>query len=173
MKNLFTLTLLAFCFTGFGQLTKELVKGVVVTFPQEAETVVHNNELIEYKVSTDDYLLSAQIFKNVIPNYSEFEVFKKSATTAAIEEFEGSFIDGYIKFLYGENVKKSKFKLGKYLGRSMKIEKQYPEIEVPAKLSLKFVLVNDTLIRLEGGYLYESEVANKEINAFLNSLRLK
>lgn len=173
MKKLLTVVFLAFCFTSFGQVSKELAKGVFVTFSQEPETVMHNNGPMEYKISTDDYLLSAQIFKNVIPNYSEYEVFKKNAAAAEIEDFEGGFIDGYIKFSYGDNVEKSKFKLGKYFGRNVKIELQFPEMEVPVQKSLKFVLVNNTMIRLEGGYVYESEVANREINAFLNSLHLK
>lgn len=173
MKKLFIIVFLAFCFTSFGQVSKELAKGVFVTFPQEPETVMHNNGPTEYKLSNDDYLLAAQIFKNAIPNYSEYEALKKNASAAEIEEFEGGYIDGYIKFSYGDNVEISKFKLGKYFGRNVKIEIQYPEMEVPVKKSLKFVLVNNTMIRLEGGYVYESDLANREINSFLNSLTLK
>ena len=138
MKKLLSVAFYVICFTSFGQVTKEVTKGVLVTFPQEPERILHENGSLEYKISTDDYLLSAQIFEDVLPEYSEYKEFKKSATPAQIEELEGGFIDGYIQYLYGKNFEKSNFKLGKYFGRNVKAEVTFPEIEVPVKKRLKF-----------------------------------
>ncbi len=173
MKKILAVALFVICLTSFGQVTKEIIKDVFVTFPVEPERIQHEKGQLEYEISTDDYLLSVQISENVLPNYSEYKEFKKSATPAQIEELEGDFIDGYIQYLNGENFEKSNFKLGKYFGRNVKAEVTFPEIEVPVKKRLKFIFINNTMVVLEGGYLYESEAANQVISTFLNSLRLK
>lgn len=172
MKKLLTVAFFMICFTSFGQVTKEIIKDVFVTFPEEPERIPHEKGQLEYKISTDDYLLSVKIYEDVLPNYSEYEKHKKNATPAQIEEFEGEFIDGFIQYLYGGNFEKSNFKLGEYFGRHAKAEITLPEIEIPAKINLKNVLINNTMIVLEGGYLYESERTNQIIAAFLNSLKL-
>lgn len=173
MKKILAVIFFVICFTSFGQVTKEIIKDVFVTFPEEPERILHENGPLEYLISTDDYLLSFQIFEDVLPNYSEYEKHKKNATPAQIEEFEGGFIDGYLQYRFGENFEKSNFKLGKHFGRNVKAEVTLPEIEIPAKKRLKFVLINNTMIVLEGGYLYESETTNQVIAVFLNSLKLK
>ena len=175
MKHFLIFAFLFFCLLVKGQNTIEIEKGVYVTFPQEPERILYEDESEQYRLSTDDYILSIVINKNVMPNYSKYEDLKKSkrVSPAQIEEFEGDFIDGYIVYLFGENHKKSNFKLGKYFGRNIKTKTTYPEIEVPAKRFLKMVLINNTMITLDAGYLYESELTNQIIDEFLNSLRLK
>lgn len=175
MKYFLTFAFLFFCVLIKAQNTIELEKGVYVTFPEEPERILYEDESLQYRLSTDDYVLSVVINKNVMPNYSKYEDLKKNkrVSPAQIEEFEGDFIDGYIQYLFETNHEKSNFKLGNYFGRNIKTETIFPEIEVPAKRFLKMVLINNTLITLDAGYLYESEATNQVKEKFLNSLRLK
>lgn len=112
--------------------------------------------------------------KDVLPNYKEYQFARERASEATVEKAEGDFLDGFIEYMFeDEGYTKTSFKIGKYYGRNVKTENLIPEINEFAKRTIKIILVNNTLILMDGGYLYELESTNQIIDEFMNSLRIE
>lgn len=171
MKQLFTITFLIFCFNGFGQVTKEIKPGVLLTFPEEPEYYTDSEGAPNYRIQTKSYFIMSRV-SPPIPELTAIQAQLKKAPPAEKEKFENEFLDMACKQMFDKDTQISSFKLGKYQGRMVKTKMKLTD-EDYANRFIKLVLIDDRTVVIEAGYIDETEAAVKIKNDYLNSLKLK